>query len=54
MPKKNKTDEPAMDANDHYNHGLGLMKSIQAPLLAMKLDAKAVVTLAPGSTKRHA
>ncbi|HEX7897457.1 MAG TPA: hypothetical protein VF950_06835 [Planctomycetota bacterium] len=42
MPKKKKADAaPEMDANDHYNHGLGRMKEIQAPLLAMKLDAKA-------------
>lgn len=46
-PKKKKAaavedSAPPMDANDHYNHGLGLMKSIQAPLLAMKLDAKAL------------
>lgn len=37
MPKK----EAPMDADGHYNHGLGLMKSIQGPLTSMKLDAKA-------------
>jgi tetratricopeptide (TPR) repeat protein len=42
MPQKRKPAEEApMDANDHYNHGLGLMKSIQGPLTSMKLDAKA-------------
>ena len=50
MPKKKKSEEPAMDANDHYNHGLGLMKSIQAPLLAMKLDAKAKKVAAEAET----
>lgn len=42
MPKKKKdVAAPPMDADDHYNRGLGLLKSIEGPLRSMALDAKA-------------
>src|SRR5688572_18115715 len=50
MPKRKKPDEAPMDANDHYNRGLGLMKSIQGPLTSMKLDAKAKKVAADAET----